>query len=82
MLLLKVGAGERRCITGMVKMPHVSPPSSVEGPSSSRRQGHGHVATVEWMGRVGTRSFKNPMLHLSEGQYKRTVACPRPIPDS
>jgi len=65
MLLLKVGAEERRCIMGMVRVPHVSPPSSVDGPSSSKRHEHGHVPAVEWIGRVDTRSFKNPMLHLS-----------------
>jgi hypothetical protein len=65
MLLLKIGAGERRCIMGIVRVPHVSPLSSVEGPSSSKRHGHGHVPAVEWIGRVDTRSFKNPMLQLS-----------------
>ena len=64
MLLLKVGAGERRCIMGIVRVPQDSPPSSVQGPSVSKRHGHGHVPAVEWIGRVDTRSFKNPMLNL------------------
>ena len=80
MLLLKVGVGERRCIMGTVRVPHVSPPSSVEGPSAFKRHGHGHVPAVEWIGRVDTRSFKNPMLHLAGTVNENGAMPPDPYP--